>query len=104
MTQTNTNDPLSQFVSRLVAEKGLSNCDPEVLAQVKLDLLDRVEDRINAAIVANLPVDKLEYFEKLVDRADEAEIQAFCSRNIQGFDEIIAKELVEFRKTYLNLQ
>lgn len=100
----NEQGSLEIFVSNLVAEKGFENLDAEVLAQIKVDLLDRVEDRINAVIVANMPADVLEYFEKLVDRGDTQEIQSFCAHHIPGLDEIIAKELVEFRKTYLNLE
>lgn len=98
-----TQDSLDVFVDRLIEEKELIGLDTEVLAQVKTDLLDRVEDRVNATIVEHIPVDKLDYFEQLVNRSDQKEIQSFCHRNIPGLDEIIAKELVDFRNTYLNL-
>jgi hypothetical protein len=101
--QKPTVDSLRVFVDNLVVEKELTNLDPEVLAQVKSDLLDRIEDRINAAIVEHVPAEKLEYFEQLVSRSDQKEIQSFCHRNIPGMDEIVAQELVAFRSTYLNL-
>jgi hypothetical protein len=106
MTQNNmgASDPIGQFVSRLVEEKGLMNLEAEVLDQVKKDLYDRVERRINAAVVENIPPEKIEYFEKLAERGDSGEIQSFAKRNIPGLDGIIAKELVGFRDTYLNLQ
>jgi hypothetical protein len=100
----NEQDNLKVFVSNLVIEKGLTNLEPEILSQLESDLYDRVEDRINVTIVAHVPVEKLDFFEQLVERSDTAEIQEFCARNIPGLDEIIAKELLEFRKTYLNLQ
>lgn len=103
MAQQQTEDSLGLFVSRLVEEKGLSNLDKGVLTQVKADLLDRVEDRINATIVEHLPEDQIEFFEKLVERGEKTEIHAFCERHIPGLDDMIAKELVAFRDTYLGL-
>jgi len=103
MAQQQTEDSLGLFVSRLVEEKGLSNLDREVLTQVKADLLSRVEDRINASIVEHMPADQIEYFEKLVERGEKTEIHAFSERHIPGLNEILAKELVAFRDTYLGL-
>lgn len=106
MNQKNqiTSDSIAQFVNRLVEEKDILNLDPEILDQVKKDLYVRVERMINAAVIENLPPEKLEFFEKLVERSDQAEIQAFAQRSIPGLDEIIAKELVQFRNTYLDVQ
>lgn len=98
-----TQDSLGLFVERLVEEKGLTNLDKEVLAQIKTDLLERVEDRINASIVEHMPVDQVEFFEKLVERGEKTEIHAFCERHIPGLDDIVAKELIAFRGTYLGL-
>lgn len=97
-------DPLEHFVSQLVEEKGMTNIEGEYLDQIKADLLDRVETRVNMVILEHMPPEKLEYFENLLDRSDSAEIQAFCQRNIYGLDELISKELLEFRKTYLDLK
>lgn len=98
-----TQDSLQSFVDRLTEEKGLSNLDREVLAQIKTDLLSRVEDRINASIVEHMPAEQVEFFEKLVERGEKTEIHAFCERHIPGLDEMIAKELIAFRNTYLGL-
>jgi hypothetical protein len=68
---------------------------------MKKDLLERINDRINAAVLENIPVEKIEYFEKLLDKGEEKEIQSFCQRNIFNLEEIIAKELVAFKKSYL---
>ena len=97
-------DPLEHFVNRLIKEKGMTDIEGEYLEQIRADLLDRVETRVNMAILEHMPPEKLEYFEKLLDRSDSVEIQDFCRRNIYGLDELIANELLEFRKTYLNLE
>jgi len=98
----NKKDELSIFAENLLKEKGLDNIDPEIFAQLRQDLRDRLEDRINVAIAGNIPPEKLSLFEKLLDQSNEEEIQSFCKRNIYDIEEITASELAEFRKTYLN--
>ena len=103
-TQTKHNSPsIDNFVGQLVEDKGLGYLEPEVLEQVKQDLAERVEERVNAVVLEKMPPDKLEFFEKLLERSNQDEIQSFCARNIPDIDKAIAAELVEFRKTYLNL-
>ena len=92
---------LEDFVGKLVEEKGLGHLDPEVLTQLKKDLLGRLEDRVNAIVLAKMPPEKLEEFEKLVDAGNEEKIQVFCSENIPNLDQSIAAELLAFRQTYL---
>jgi hypothetical protein len=98
-----TSQAINIFVERLVTEKKFENIDPEVMDQIKLDLLGRVEDRINATILEHLPPEKLAEFNKLLDGLNnENEIQLFCQNNIENLDEVIAEALVSFRSTYLN--
>ncbi len=100
----NYNSPsIESFVNQLVVDKGLDYLEPEVLKQIKTDLAQRVEDRINMAIVAKMPPEKLEFFEKMLDKSSQEEIWSFCQRNISNLQELVATELLEFRKVYLNL-
>ena len=92
---------LDDFVDKLIEEKGLENLDDEVLKQIKNDLTSRIEDRINAAILAALPSEKLEDFEKILELGNTEEIQLFCSKNILDPDQLVASELISFRQTYL---
>lgn len=95
-------DNLEKFVDELVAQKGFNEKDPEVLEQIKLDLLDRVEDRINAMIMENLPTDKLDEFEKKLDSGSDEEIKAFVTKNIPDIKDRVAFELVSFKSMYLS--
>ena len=97
---------LEGFVDRLLAEKGLAgSMEEEILNQMKADLESRVEDRINAEMLAALPADRIEDFESLVDqkgsKADD--IHAYLKEHVPGFDEVVANALMSFRNTYLNL-
>jgi len=102
MKKDNANSS-NEFVEKLIEEKGIKNQNKEVLAQIKTDLLDRVENRINAAVLANLPAEKLEELEKMINQSGTDEIQAFCRENIVDIDQIIATELADFRRVYLNI-
>ena len=93
---------LEQFVDVLVDRKGLTNLAPEVLTQLKKDLLERVEDRVNAAILKFMPPENLEEFDRLLDSADTSKIQAYCAAHIPNLDEKMAAELMQFQGTYLN--
>ncbi len=95
-------EQLEQYVDRLIIEKKFDEKDPDVVAQIKADLMDRVEDRINAMIVRELKEEELGAFEKLLDGSPIEDINAFVKQHISNLDEKIAQELVEFRATYLS--
>lgn len=93
---------LDEFVDRLIKEKNFPDLAPEVLEQIKKDLRERVDDRINVGIVKYVPPDKLADFEKLLDNGTDAEVQTFLAGAIPDFNEVVAKELLDFRTTYLH--
>ena len=92
---------LEEFVSKLIEDKGFNEQDPEVIAQMKTDLLDRVENRINAMIVSKLNPEKLPDFEKILEIGYENEIQEFVKKEIPDIDEKVATELLAFKNIYL---
>ena len=98
---TASSESLGAFITKLIEEKGLEGLDPDVLVQVRLDLESRLENRINATILANLPEEDLTEFSQLIDTADEAKIQAYMKKRIPDLDNVIAVELLGFRQTYL---
>lgn len=94
-------DQLNEFVEKLLTKKDLSNLDVEVRSQVRIDLVDRIGDRINAALLENIPPEKLDKFEQVLDRKNQEEIMKFCEENIPNLQEVIAKELISFEEIYL---
>lgn len=100
----NKSDVIGQFVDQLIAEKKFENLLPEVLEQIHEDLYSRVEDRVNAVILNNLPEDKIEEFNGLLDGGNLEAIQAYCQKNVENMDQLIAGELLAFRNTYLGVQ
>ncbi len=93
---------LETFVEKLISEKAeFKDLEPEILEQVKADLLGRIEDRIKAAIVSNIPEDLLPEFEKIAESGTDEEVQSFCEKTIPNLPQIIASELVVFKQSYL---
>ena len=92
---------LGEFVDRLINDKGFEEKDPEVIAQMKSELLERVENRINAMIISKMNPEKLDDFDKILDSGSEEEIQDFVRKEIPDIDENVAKELLDFKDIYL---
>ncbi|MEI6316442.1 MAG: DUF5663 domain-containing protein [bacterium] len=93
---------LEEFVNKLIVEKGFGDKDPDVLEQIKLDLIDRIEDRINAMIMEKLPEDALDEFESKLDSENQEEIQKFIIKYIPDVKDRVAFELISFKNMYLN--
>ncbi len=92
---------IEDFVDRLVAEKGFETKDPEVLSQIKADLLEAVGDKMNAMIMSNIPEDSLIDFDMVLDTEDEEKITTYIREQIPDIDEKTAGVLLSFRNSYL---
>lgn len=95
-------ESMNQFVDELITKKGLTNLDKEVIEQIKSDLLERLENRLNASILAAMPVEKLEEFEKILDSKNDLEIQDFIKLNVKDLEQVLAVEILNFQKLYLS--
>lgn len=95
-------EALDQFVDRLLEEKAYFDVDEETVLQIKKDLSDRLEDKINASLLEKMPPENLEEFEKLLDEGNTQKIQEFCQAHILNLDEVVAAALMDFRRLYLN--
>ena len=92
---------IEEFVDKLIEDKKFNEQDSDVIAQMKNDLLERVENRINAMIISKLDPEKLVEFEKVLESGSEEEIQNFVKNNIPDIDERVAAELLTFKNIYL---
>lgn len=93
---------LDEFINEIIKEKNVTDLSPEVVEQLRSDLRDRLEDRINAAILDKVPEEKLEEFENLLDGQDQGKLQEFISAIIPDLDVVVSLELLSFRKLYLS--
>ncbi|MFA7119331.1 MAG: DUF5663 domain-containing protein [Sphaerochaetaceae bacterium] len=94
---------LDKFVDELLAAQGIDQLEVEVRDQLVKDLTDRLNDRLEAAMVAELSEDKLPELEALLDRqAGAEELQKFFAENIIDLPAVLARELAAFRQSYLS--
>jgi len=94
---------LDKFVDELLVAQGIDGVDPEVREQLVEDLTTRLNDRLEAAMVAELPEDKLPELEQLLDHGNnEVELQKFFADNIPNLPALLARELAAFRQDYLS--
>ena len=93
---------LDNYIDKLIAEKGFDEKDEDVLDQMKADLKSRLEDRIDAMVIASLSENDLPLFEKVLDSENAEEIEKFTREHIPDISERIANELLNFRSIYLS--
>ena len=98
---TQSEDIIKDFINKILEEKGVLSMDKEVVDQMRSDLTDRLETRINASVLENIP--KLEEFEALLDKDDDSEIQNFISKNVPDLDALIASTMISFRNIYFGV-
>lgn len=94
-----------QYIDGLIAEKNFPDLTGEVRSQIKKDLLDRLNDTINAKVIAALSDEDLTGFEKLIDDANapQEEVQKYIEAKIPDSTSFLAGVLLEFRKNYLGI-
>lgn len=98
-------EKLKEFAKQLVKEKNFQGIDdPEIFKQLEEDLYERLEERVNAEILAALPPEKLEEFDRLLDVGSREEVSDFCEANVPNLQEVMTNALGAFRARYLGLE
>lgn len=97
------NDPIKQFVTVLVKEKGIDqHVDGEILADIVKNMSQQLEEYLNRSLLEGLDEKQLADFEALIDKeATIDEINDFwykCNINVQ---ERTARAFQRFRDAYL---
>ena len=96
------NMDLQGFIDKLVSQKKeFEGLEPGVIKQIKSELLQRAEDRIQAVILGNMPEDQMAEFGTISEKGTDEEVQAFVESRIPDLKELIASELIVFQQTYL---
>ena len=96
---------LGKFVDEMIKAKNFpQDLDEAVKKQIKKDLLVRVNDFINAKLIAALAEKDIEEFEKLLDKKEDVqEVQKFFERKIPDFPSFLTGIFLDFRRTYLGI-
>lgn len=93
---------IEAFVEKLLKEKGISGLDDATMRQLRDDLVVRVENITNSLILENMPKDKMDDFEKILDSGNEKDVQEFCKLNIPNMEELVSTGLLKLRSLYLS--
>ncbi len=96
-------EKLREFATNLVKQKNFQGLDGETFNNLVDDVYDRLEERVNAVIMANLPPEKLEDLDKLMESGSKEELSDFCEKNVPNLQNVITEALVEFQKTYMGV-
>ena len=96
---------LDKFVDNLIADIKVQNktqdIEPAVLARMKEDYRERIDELIYAAILDTLSRRKVKKYEKLMDNDDDMKIQSFLRKNVANIDKLVTKVLLDFRRLYI---
>lgn len=91
----------TQFVDKILEEKGIEGVEEEVRVQLRKDLVRRLEDKINRTIIESLSSKQLAQFEHLIDINQIDKIQEFLYNNGVNIQGIVARCMSDLRASYL---
>ena len=95
---------LKSYVSWVIDQKPeLKDTPADVKAELQKQFEERLENLVNAAILAEVPESELEHFQRLLNHGTEEDIQKFCDQVVPNLDEVVARVLVQFRNEYLEV-
>ncbi|HEY5125201.1 MAG TPA: DUF5663 domain-containing protein [Ignavibacteria bacterium] len=77
--------------------------DIEVIAQMKSDWRERIDNIFNRRLLENIPKDKLDEFESTLDDENNEGITDFIRKYIPDISQIIIDTFEEFRKLYIKV-
>lgn len=91
-------DPLETYVVNLLRVKG----EPET-AEVRTDLLKRVNDAVDQALIEALPIEQLDKLENATkeSRVDDNLVEQLLNETGINSETVIRKALDSFRREYL---
>ncbi|MEI7818619.1 MAG: hypothetical protein WCI47_00715 [bacterium] len=99
---TNSANPLEQYAQNLLIERGAMGIEPELVAGMKADIMDRLELLTTQVMLMALNEADAVEFERMVDNgATAAQLQDFAAAKIPDLSQRITEALIRFRQAYL---
>ncbi len=93
---------INAYAEGLITEMGIDNNIPkEIREEMKIDLLDRLNNFIISKVVDALPEEKIKELNNIIGRKTEGEVWGYIKKNIKNFDTFSLEILNEFRNLYL---
>jgi hypothetical protein len=94
-------DDLELFLDQLIEGKKFSLLGEDIALQMKGELRQRLQERINIEILERIPSPLYGEFERMLDVGSEEEVQLFLSTNVAHLDQVIASALLSFEQAYI---
>jgi hypothetical protein len=93
---------LNQYIDQLIQEKQFPDLTDEIREEIKKDLLNRLNDFINARLIAALSDEDVLIFENMLkEGSPEEEVQQFFQEKIPDLTGLLTQTLLEFKGVYL---
>ncbi|MBQ3432957.1 hypothetical protein IJG22_01515 [Candidatus Saccharibacteria bacterium] len=94
---------IDDFISQLLVDKGITDLDPEIEADLKEEMKTRLMDQINKAAVMQLSEEKAAELAELIDAPDftNEKMTEFMQNSGVNLTEITLDTMLRFRSLYL---
>lgn len=94
---------LDEFIESLLKDKGITDLEPEVKAELVADMKTRLIDQINKAAVMQLSEEKADEFAKLIDDPEftNEKMTEFMANSGVNLTEVALDTMLKFRNFYL---
>jgi uncharacterized membrane-anchored protein len=95
---------LDEFVSQLLVDKGITDLEPDIEADLKQEMKTRLEEQINKAAVMQLSEEKASELEQIMDDPDftEEKLTEFMQNSGVNLAEVALNTMLQFRSLYLD--
>ena len=94
---------IDEFIDALLKEKGITDIEPEVEADLKAEMKGRLLDQIDKAAIMELSEEKAAELATLVDDPDftNEKMTEFIENSGVNLAEVAASTMLKFRSFYL---
>lgn len=96
-------EKLSQFLDEIIKAKNLPGITTEVHEQLRADMMAKLTDQINAALVQALNSEQTEQLNYMLDQegVTDEQVQQFFASSGLNTEKIAAQTMLRFRSLYL---
>ena len=96
---------VDDFIETLLNEKGITEVEPEIRAELKEDMKARLMDQINRAALMKLSEEKATELAGMVDNPDfnDEKMAEFMKNSGVNLTEVALDTMLQFRNFYLDL-
>ena len=94
---------IDDFIESLLIEKGITDVEPDVKAELKNEMKSRLLDQIDKAAVMQLSEEKADELARLVEKPDfsNEQMAEFMQKSGVNLTEVALETMLQFRNFYL---